>query len=465
MRRVTAAILGFSAWLIPLAAAAVDSGASGGGQAFSNQQETLAVNYFVPADGVYPSRTGGGAGIFTLGFVRAFAGNFSPGTSIPAHGALLNIAQHSALFSLFGTYFGGNGRIDFGAPDLGNRVAIHAGGRPGAQSGANLYTLTTSQLPAHSHSLPNGADSNATGGGGSFSNLQAGLDLNYVIAVNGEFPSRNSGGSGQTLLGQVGLFAGNFAPAGWAFTDGQLLSTSENPALFSLLGTTYGGDGRTTFALPDLRDRIVVGAHGNGPWRLGTPSGAAEITLDEMHMPGHDHALPPPHGDSGETGGDAEVSNVQPSLALNYLIATSGLFPSRNGGVPGETLLGELMLFAGNFAPRGWAFADGSLLPISENQALFSLLGTAYGGDGRNNFALPDLRGRAAVSIGIGELRLGDVAGDNNIPLNLASLPSHVHGLPTSIPLPPAVALMAGAIGLLAGCQRRHTKARGAARG
>ncbi|AFY49918.1 microcystin-dependent protein [Nostoc sp. PCC 7524] len=127
----------------------------------------------------------------------------------------------------------------------------------------------------------------------------------------------------------------DFAPAGFLPANGQLLPINQNTALFALLGTTYGGDGRTTFALPNIS--------------------------------------PPVYG-------------------VEYLIATQGFFPSRDGSFPGEdTLIGEILLFPYNFIPRGFAPANGQTLPIIQNTALFSLLGTTYGGDGRINFALPNL--------------------------------------------------------------------------
>ena len=96
-----------------------------------------------------------------------------------------------------------------------------------------------------------------------------------------------------------------------------------------------------------------------------------------------------------------------------------------------EAMLGEVKIFAGNFAPRGWAFCAGQLLPISQNQALFSILGTTYGGDGRTTFALPDLRGRVAISSGRGpglsERRLGARGGSETNVLNQQQLPSHTH--------------------------------------
>lgn len=93
------------------------------------------------------------------------------------------------------------------------------------------------------------------------------------------------------------------------------------------------------------------------------------------------------------------VNKMQPYLVLNYCIALTGIFPARNSLEP---FIGELDIYAFNFPPKGWATCDGQLLPINQNQALFSLLGTQYGGNGQTNFALPDLRGRAALHAGQG---------------------------------------------------------------
>lgn len=92
-------------------------------------------------------------------------------------------------------------------------------------------------------------------------------------------------------------------------------------------------------------------------------------------------------------------SNIQPTLVLHYSIALVGQYPNRSSQYP---LLGEIALFGYNFAPRGWAFCEGQLLPISQYSALFSVLGTTYGGDGRTTFALPDLRGRVVIGAGTG---------------------------------------------------------------
>lgn len=93
-------------------------------------------------------------------------------------------------------------------------------------------------------------------------------------------------------------------------------------------------------------------------------------------------------------------SNMQPSLAISYIIALVGIFPSQGKGT--EPYLGDIGMFAGNFAPQGWAFCNGQILQINQYQALFSILGTTYGGDGEVTFALPDLRGRAPMHHGQG---------------------------------------------------------------
>jgi microcystin-dependent protein len=164
------------------------------------------------------------------------------------------------------------------------------------------------------------------------------------------------------FIGQITLFAGNFAPRGWAFCDGQLLAISQNTALFSILGTTYGGDGRTTFALPDLRGRAPVHAGSSGgpgltPRLLGEQGGEEAHTLIQSEMPAHAHGGRASTGDQttnrpsgayparggvyassqdtttgpGEpSGGGQPHGNMQPYLGLNYIIAMEGIFPSRN---------------------------------------------------------------------------------------------------------------------------------------
>ncbi len=171
--------------------------------------------------------------------------------------------------------------------------------------------------------------------------------------------------SASPFIAEIILFAGNFAPRGWAFCNGQILPIAQNTALFSILGTTYGGNGQTTFALPDLRSRVPVHA-GQGPglssYTLGQTGGVESVTLTANEMPAHSHTatnpaanvdptsnrpaanLAPARGGAyaptpaaqlaGPTvapaGGSQPHSNVQPHLTLNYIIALQGIFPSRN---------------------------------------------------------------------------------------------------------------------------------------
>jgi len=165
----------------------------------------------------------------------------------------------------------------------------------------------------------------------------------------------------EPFIGSVILFAGNFAPRGWAFCDGQLLAISQNTALFSILGTTYGGNGVTTFALPDLRGRSPIGPR-QGPGLsnhdLGETGGVETVTLNVNELPAHQHLQPasdaeqdtnrpgnavPARGGvyagSGDgttldptsiAGGNQPHQNRPPYLGLNYIIALEGIFPSRN---------------------------------------------------------------------------------------------------------------------------------------
>lgn len=172
----------------------------------------------------------------------------------------------------------------------------------------------------------------------------------------------------EPFLGEIDLVAFNFAPKGWAMCNGQLFPINQNQALFALLGTTYGGNGQTTFALPDLRGRRIVGM-GQGPglqnYNLGQVGGEESVTLTISQLPSHTHlpqassapgsAAGPggnfwasqnqvflysnaPNGAVaamapaaiGSTGGGQPHNNMPPYLVLNYIIALQGIFPSQN---------------------------------------------------------------------------------------------------------------------------------------
>jgi len=174
----------------------------------------------------------------------------------------------------------------------------------------------------------------------------------------------------EPFLAEINMFGGNFAPRGWAKCDGQLLAISQYSAVFSLLGTIYGGDGRTTFGLPDMRGRVPM-HEGTGPGlsqrRLGERGGAENVALNAQQMPSHNHTatlhaesklgdasispsgkllargVPVAEPDPGDNrtmaadsiivqnnGGNQGHPNMQPYLAVNFIIALQGIYPSRS---------------------------------------------------------------------------------------------------------------------------------------
>lgn len=161
----------------------------------------------------------------------------------------------------------------------------------------------------------------------------------------------------QPYVGEVRMFAGNFAPAGWMFCEGQLLSISEYETLFQLIGTTYGGNGQSTFALPDLRGRIPI-HQGNG-FILAETGGAEEITLTTSQIPAHNHTI---------LGSNATGSGTSPS----------GSVLARNASVEGytnDTSGGLLALNAGVIAPTGGSQPHTNMAPYLCVNFIISLFG------------------------------------------------------------------------------------------
>ena len=277
---------------------------------------TLAMTQLFDTGGTYPSRDGGSA-ISTLAMVHSMAAAGSAYGAPDCDGRLLPVMENQALTSLIGPTYGGDGSREIGLPDLRGR--------------------------------------SATGGGPLQPPVGMSLSMTYMIAAEagGPYP----------MLGAIGLFAGNFVPAGWLAADGSAMTIPQNVALFEAIGTSFGGNPEIFFKLPDLGQCAAIGV-GDG------------VALGQSV----------PAGSDGVAG-----------LGVNYLIGTSGgVAPDSGGGgfPPSAATLGEVIAFAGASAPAGWAFCDGSLLPVTDYPALFALIGTTYGGDGQTDFALPDLRGR-----------------------------------------------------------------------
>jgi microcystin-dependent protein len=181
--------------------------------------------------------------------------------------------------------------------------------------------------------------------------------FNYVFAQSG----RSS--MAIPYVGEIRLFAGNFAPAGWAFCDGSLMPISENDTLFTLIGTTYGGDGQETFGLPDLRGRVPIhnGTLAGTTYTIGESGGVESVTLTTQQLPTHTHpllgsadpasartvgnavfgrtpaeayaSLFTPQALAAQSvsgiGGSQPHENMQPFLCINYIISLFGVFPSQ----------------------------------------------------------------------------------------------------------------------------------------
>ena len=284
-------------------------------------------------------------------------------------------------------------------------------------------------------------------------NSPAVLAMQHFIAWKGIFPSR--GGDERPAVfnqGMIQTFAGIIPPFGAPPAAGQLVSIGSAHMLFALYGTTFGGNGRDRFQLPNLENRIAIGGSpvgGKGQQTL-TVNYLIAAGKSDVPFPGtiiafggdfvpdgwlaadgrllpvssnravfeaigktyggdgvKDFALPDLNGAAPVGAGRGrdlpavelgqKVSGTVPGLGLNYLISTGGIYPPSDGEgeLPyREGYYGQVIAYAGSRVPSGWALCDGALLPIRTNMPLFSIIGNAYGGDQQVSFALPDLRGR-----------------------------------------------------------------------
>ena len=276
-----------------------------------------------------------------------------------------------------------------------------------------------------------------------------------------------------SYLGQIKIFAFNYAPQNWALCQGQLMPISRYTSLFSILGSAYGGDGTTNFAVPNLQG-IPVGA-GQAPgasnYQLGEHGGEAGVTLAPQQLPSHNHAFSTvgdqatsatPAGNQpawtwkqaandtvigiyaeladpttmlapnaiATSGSGRPHNNLQPYVTLNFSIATAGLWPQRDGPpAPADPpFIGEISICAFGNPPAGWVLCEGQLMQIAQNQQLFSLIGATYGGDAVRTFALPDLRGRVPLNFGQ-NFAIGLRGGEEAHLLSEAEMPAHSHAL------------------------------------
>jgi VCBS repeat-containing protein len=378
-----------------------------------SQQHGLHIFFGLQVTGDFPDDEGT-PGAVTRGMVRMAASaevtNQDPPPVVATTGSILGIAQNTGTFALLGEEFGGNGTTTFALPDLRGRAVV--GGEWADDNVDDLGDFIGG--PASFETDQGDLPSVAGGAGTAQANAQPSLTLHHLIRTE------NGAGTAQ-VAGTIMMSATqDFTPipAGYLPADGALLDIEDYPDLFAAIGTTHGGDGVTTFRLPDLTGRTVVGASDDTP--LGTVFGSETVTITQANLP-------------EEMGGSGTpIDHRSPGIALHYIInMLGGSWP----GVPfdaDDAMLGEIMLYAGDLdaLPAGWVLADGSILPITANTALFSLLGMAFGGDGATTFGLPDLRDRTAMGAPNGG-NIGGVVGSNFTTLEMSDIPAlDIEGTP-----------------------------------
>ena len=415
-----------------LAVGDTQTGATGDGNPVENHQPTLAIRYMIAVQGIFPDDNPNGSpnqnsapdrSIPFLGEIKPIAFNFAPKGWMLCEGQLLPINQNQALFSLLGNTYGGNGQTNFALPDLRGRVPMGAGQGPGLSDyplgtivGSNTLVLSESNLPAHTHTVGNG-NTAPTGSGAPLDNRQPSIALHFLIASNSE----------------IMIAPWPQQPTGWSHCDGRLLSRGGHMLLFTHIANLYGGD-FNEFALPDVRGRIVLGDDTTdqiNSWPIARTVGFNDAVLGVSDMPAHTHTIP--NGVTGSTGGGGNTaSNDQPSIVMHWIISIAGSFPSQSfsGDFP---MVGELRLLAATaasgLASDFWKKLDGTLYPPSgDTDALYNLIGTTYGSDNQNNFAVPDLRSLATMAVTT-NFPIASFVGFQALMLSVPQLAPHAHAL------------------------------------
>jgi microcystin-dependent protein len=409
-----------------------NTGTTGGFTPVDNHQPSVAIYYIIALQGIFPddvSSTPSGSSPPNrsspfLGEIKAVAFNFAPQGWALCQGQFLSKNQNQALDALIGNTFGGDAN-NIALPDLRERVPVGAGqgaGLPnyalGQVVGSATPLMSVANLPPHSHTA-NGGNTANTGSGTPLENRQPALALNFRIAADGEIIilpwSRNM--------------------SGWTPCDGRLLMTADHSYLFAQIGTRYGGNGTTDFALPDLRGRVPIGDDDGNSRPIALAFGSNDTILTAADIPSHLHSLPP-SGVTGLTGGPGfSANNFQPSLGMRWLISLFGVYPTTTT-TPSFPVIGEIRLIAGSTSfglpEEGWPQLEGQLYRIEDYETLFDLIATTYGGDGQETFAVPDLRSRVMVHPSLNFIN-GAVFGSDVFAIATSQMAAHSHVLAPEI--------------------------------
>ena len=272
------------------------------------------------------------------------------------------------------------------------------------------------------------------------------------------------------VLGEIRMFAGTKIPNSFTLCDGKILSVQQNQALFNLIGTTYGGNGSTTFGVPDMRGRLPVGY--SATWPMGFPRGAEQATVNNVaQLPKHNHRLRGTELDADLDSpaaaspavapfkyysmsfsspqvmnanaitdtfehNPAAHENMSPFLAINFAIATSGAVGREHSDSESVgtdiAFVGEVRFHAASIIPRGWLLCNGASENVEKLGLLFKQIGHTYGGE-EDDFNLPNLVLRAPIGVGHGpglSVRvLGEAGGVPAVQLNETQVPAHNHQL------------------------------------
>jgi len=227
------------------------------------------------------------------------------------------------------------------------------------------------------------------------------------------------------------ILSNNLTASAWA-SPGAIGSATPNSGTFTAL--TVGTTNTYAFPSEDGTDGQVLVTDGTGDLSWETPSGGGSgipvpsgavandlLTFDGTNWIARNIVIQ-------NAGSGQAINNMQPYLVVNYSIALQGIYPSRNGY---DNYIGEICIYGFNFEPQGWALCNGQILSISQNTALFSLLGTMYGGNGQTTFGLPDLRGRTPIHYGQGpglsSRTIGNAGGTETVTITTGQLPAHSH--------------------------------------